>query len=123
MPRIYQETFDRGTGGWWGFAGNHLGLQPLGWRRGEAQTRIVSAINSGEPFHFEAGSIFADQKNRDIAACAGRDQPTIGTKALDHGGFAAGEFPCATAFFSYAFNVIWPVARGLVERHRKDAFT
>jgi hypothetical protein len=39
MPRIYQETFDRGTGGWWGFAGNHLGLQPLGWRRGAVTSR------------------------------------------------------------------------------------
>lgn len=28
-PRIYRETFDNGPGGWFGFAGNHLGLKPL----------------------------------------------------------------------------------------------
>jgi hypothetical protein len=39
MARIYKETFDRGPGGWWGFAGNHLGLQPLAWRRGTVTTR------------------------------------------------------------------------------------
>lgn len=39
MSRVYEETFDRGPGGWWGFAGNHLGLQPLAWRRGVVTTR------------------------------------------------------------------------------------
>ena len=39
MSHVYEETFDRGPGGWWGFAGNHLGLQPLAWRRGVVTTR------------------------------------------------------------------------------------
>lgn len=34
-PCTYLETFDETTGGWWGFGGNHVGLQPLIWKKGE----------------------------------------------------------------------------------------
>ena len=37
-PRIYQETFDHGPGGWWGWHGNHLGLKALPCRDGRIET-------------------------------------------------------------------------------------
>jgi hypothetical protein len=32
---IYLETFDDGPAGWWGFGGNHVGLKPLPWQKGQ----------------------------------------------------------------------------------------
>lgn len=37
--RTYLETFDQPTGGWWGWGGNHIGIQPLAWQPGVVTTR------------------------------------------------------------------------------------
>ena len=39
MPAVYLETFDDGPGGWYGFGGNHIGLQPLIRERGVVTSR------------------------------------------------------------------------------------
>lgn len=36
---VYLETFDEGPAGWWGFGGNHVGLQPLLWQKGQVTTQ------------------------------------------------------------------------------------
>ena len=38
-PCTYLETFDQHTGGWWGWGGNHLGLQPLVRENGVVTSR------------------------------------------------------------------------------------
>ena len=36
MPSsVYLETFDDGPGGWYGWGGNHVGLKPLPWQKGQ----------------------------------------------------------------------------------------